>query len=63
MANLYANIAQVDRRDDIVECFEMVTRRSARLLGEDDYGVGVGKAADLVVLDCADCASAVAELA
>ncbi len=63
MANLYANIAQVGRRDDIVECFEMVTRRSAQLLGVRDYGLGVGNSADLVVLDCSDRASAVAELA
>lgn len=63
MANLYANIAQVGRRDDIVECFEMVTGRSARLMGARDYGLDVGNAADLVVLDCPDRASAVAELA
>jgi cytosine deaminase len=63
MANLYANISQVGQRDDKVECFEMVTRRSAKLVGLDDYGVEVGKAADCVVLDCADRESAVAELA
>lgn len=63
MANLYANICQVGQRDDTAACFEMVTRRSAKLLGLEDYGVAVGKAADLVVLDCADRARAVAELA
>ncbi len=62
MANLYANICQVGRLDDKVECFEMVTRRSAKLIGLDDYGVEVGKSADLVVLDCTDRESAVAEL-
>ena len=62
MANLYANICQVGKRDDITECFEMVTRRSARLLGLEDYGVGVGNAADLAVLDCTDREAAVAEL-
>jgi cytosine deaminase len=62
MANLYANICQVGQQVDKVECFEMVTRRSARLLGLEDYGIQVGKAADCVVLDCADRASAVAEL-
>lgn len=63
MANLYANICQVGARDDIRECFEMITRRSARLLRRDDYGVAVGKAADLVVLDCSAPEQAVAELA
>lgn len=62
MANLYANIAQVGRREDIIECFRMVTSRSAALLGLDNYGVRVGNPADLVVLDCADPASAVAEI-
>jgi len=62
MANLYANIAQVGRREDIIECFQMITSRSAALLRLDDYGLGEGNAADLVVLDCADPATAVAEL-
>jgi len=62
MANLYANICQVGARGDIVECFEMVTNRSARLMRLDDYGLAVGKSADLVVLDCTDRATAVAEL-
>src|SRR5919197_4216454 len=62
MANLYANIAQVGRRDDIRACFEMITARSARLMRRDDYGVEVGKSADLVVLDCQDRESAVAEV-
>ena len=63
MANLYANVCQVGARADVVECFEMVTRRSARLMGIDDYGVAVGRSADLVVLDCARREDAVAELA
>ena len=63
MANLYANVCQVGARSDTVECFEMVTNRSARLMRLSDYGLEVGKAADLVVLDCSDRVSAVAELA
>ncbi len=62
MANLYANIAQVGKREDVIECFRMITSRSAALLRLDDYGVGEGNAADLVVLDCTDPATAVAEL-
>ena len=62
MANLYANICQVGLRDDIVECYEMITSRSAELMRLTDYGVAVGKSADLVVIDCATRATAVAEL-
>ena len=62
MANLYANICQVGQIDDTIECFEMVTRRSADLLNLEDYGIEVGKSADLVVIDNIDRQSAVAEL-
>ncbi len=62
MANLYANIAQVGQSVDTIECFEMVTRRSAALLNLDDYGIAVGKSADLVVIDNQDRQTAVAEL-
>jgi cytosine deaminase len=62
MANLYANVCHVGRRDDIRECFDMVTRRSARLLRRADYGVEVGLSADLVVIDTTAPEHAVAEL-
>ncbi len=62
MANLYANVCQVGKRDDIRECFEMITRRSARLLRLGDYGVAVGKQADLIALDSPDTETAVAQL-
>ena len=62
MANLYANICQVGQIDDTIECFDMVTRRSAELLNLDDYGIEVGKSADLVVIDNKDRQGAVAEL-
>lgn len=63
MANLYANVCQVGIPGDIRECLNMVTMRSARLMNLDDYGLAVGKAADLVVLDCENPTTAVAELA
>jgi cytosine deaminase len=62
MANLYANICQVGARTDIRECFNMVTSRSAALLRLRDYGIEVGRSADLVVLDCMEPEVAVAEL-
>ena len=63
MANLYANICQVGRREDMLECLRMITSRSAALMRIADYGLAVGCAADLVVLDATDPAMAVAELA
>ena len=62
MANLYANICQVGARDDIIECYEMITSRSAKLIRQNDYGLEVGKSADLVVLDCHDRATSISEL-
>ncbi len=63
MANLYANVCHVGKREEIRACFEMVTQRSARLMRLEEYGVTVGKTADLVVLDCATPEAAVAEVA
>lgn len=63
MANLYANVAQASRAEDLAECFAMLTERSARLMRRADYGIAVGRSADLLVLDCRDRAQAVAELA
>ena len=62
IANLYANICQVGAKDDVRECFNMITNRSAALLNLDDYGLEIGKSADLVVLDSEQPESAVAEL-
>ena len=63
MANLYANVARLGRAKDIAGCLEMVTTLAARLMNLPDYGIAVGGPADLVVLDCSDAVSAVAELA
>jgi cytosine deaminase len=62
MANLYANVAQTGRSDELQACFEMVTTLAARLMNLKDYGIAVGNPADIVVLDCVDPVSAVAEL-
>jgi cytosine deaminase len=62
-ANLYANVCQVSRKSDLAACLAMITTRAARLMRLDDYGVAVGKPADLVVLDCTTAAAAIAELA
>jgi cytosine deaminase len=62
IANLYANVAQTGRPDELQACFDMVTALAARLMNLKDYGIAVGNPADIVVLDCADPVSAVAEL-
>jgi cytosine/creatinine deaminase len=63
IANLYANIAQIGRPDQLEACFDMITAMPAKLMNLSDYGLAVGNPADIVVLDCTDRASAVAELA
>jgi cytosine/creatinine deaminase len=62
MANLYANIAQVGKKADMRECFNMITGRPAELMRLKSYGLAVGKSADLVVLDATEPEMAVAEL-
>jgi cytosine deaminase len=63
IANLYANILQVDRPAQLRECFEMLTDRSARLLNYTDYGFAVGNPADVVILNAQTPEQAVAEIA
>jgi len=62
MANLYANILQIDRPTQLAECFRMLTERSARLLNLRDYGFKLGNPADIVVIDAQTPEQAVAEI-
>ena len=63
IANLYANICYVGSAAGLSECFAMITRRPAQMLRLRDYGVEVGKKADLVVIDAVEPEMAVAEVA
>src|SRR5713101_1237460 len=63
MANLYANVLQVDRPEKLRECFDMLTERSARLLNLTDYGFAVGHPADVVVINAQSPEHAIAEIA
>ena len=63
IANLYANVVQRGNEDELAECFEMLTNRSAKLLRRDDYGIVPGRPADLVVWDARSPAEAVARVA
>jgi cytosine deaminase len=62
IANLYANILQLDRPAQLRDCFAMLTERSARLLNLKDYGFKVGNPADVVVIDARTPEQAVAEI-
>jgi cytosine deaminase len=62
VANLYANVLQLDRPAELRECFAMLTERSARLLNLDDYGIAVGNPADVVIIDTHTPEQAVAEI-
>ncbi len=63
MANLYANVLQLDRPAELRECFRMLTDRPARLLNLQDYGLAVGRPADIVVIDAQSPEQAIAEIA
>src|SRR6266700_2371863 len=63
MANLYANVLQVDRPARLRECFDMLTHRSARLLNLRDYGFAVGRPADIVIVNAESPEQAIAEIA
>ena len=63
MANLYANVVQLDRPEQIREFFGMLTDRSARLLNLKDYGISApATPADLVVMSTQTPEQAIAEI-
>ncbi|HZS67650.1 MAG TPA: amidohydrolase family protein [Burkholderiales bacterium] len=62
MANLYANVIQLDRPSQLRECFSMLTDRSAKLLNMRDYGFARGQPADVVILEAESPEQAIAEI-
>ena len=63
IANLYANVVQLDRPAQLAECFNMLTERSARLLNLKDYGFKIGNPGDAVILNAESPKQAIAEIA
>jgi cytosine deaminase len=63
LANMYAHIAQRGMAEEQAECFEMLSRRSAKILRRDDYGIAVGNPADFVVWNAASANEAIATVA
>lgn len=52
VANISAHAAQLTMPDEIETVFEMMTTNAARTLGVlDDYGIAIGKRANLVIID------------
>ena len=62
IANLHANILQVVGAPKLRELFLMLSEHSARLLRLSDYGLEIGKQADVVVFDAVSAEQAVAEI-
>jgi cytosine deaminase len=62
IANLHANILQVVGAPRLRDLFLMLSENSARLLNLKDYGLEVGKLADIVVIDATTPEQAVAEI-
>lgn len=62
IANLYANVVQLDRPHQMRECFNMLTERSARLLNLKDYGFRVGNPGDVVIVNAQAPEQAIAEI-
>lgn len=55
VANMAVHICQMTGTDEMDACYDMVTWNGARTLNlADDYGLEVGKPANLIVLDAAD---------
>src|SRR4051794_34154722 len=61
MANLYANAAHA-AIGDFDACLDLVTDLPARLMNLKDYGIAVGKSADLIILNTDSGPNAIAEL-
>lgn len=62
VANLYANVLQIDRPAQLIECFNMLTERSAKLMNLKDYGFKLGNPADVVLINAGSPQQAVAEI-
>jgi cytosine deaminase len=62
IANLYANAAQLGRREDLAQCMNMISSAAAKLVNRSDHAVAVGCPANLIVLQAPDAPGAIAEV-
>jgi cytosine deaminase len=63
IANMYANVVQRGTERDLTDCFAMISDRPARILRQADYGIEVGRPADLVVWNARTPAEVIATVA
>ena len=63
IANMYANVVQLDRQEQIAQCFNLLTDRSAKLMNLKDYGFAAGNPADVVIFNAQTPLQAIAEIA
>lgn len=59
LANLTGHAAQMTAPDEIEKLYDMITVDAAKILGLEDYGLEVGKNANLVILDATDVREAI----
>jgi cytosine deaminase len=59
VAQMGLHVAQMTSPAQMRACFDAVTTNAARVLGLDDYGIGVGRPADFVLLQAGDAAEAI----
>ena len=61
VAHMAVHVCQMTGMPEIAACFDMVTVNGAKTLnlGDDNYGIEVGKPANLIVLDAEDCYDAI----
>jgi cytosine/creatinine deaminase len=62
IANLFANIAQIGRPQDLEKCWAMIGPKAAQLMNIDGYELKVGNPANFLVVASPAAASAIAEI-
>lgn len=61
VASMAVHVCQMTGRKEVDACYEMITVNGAKTLGIKDYGIEVGKTANLVILDAIDPFTAIRE--
>lgn len=59
VALMAVHVCQMTGRKEVDACYDMITVNGAKTLSIADYGLGVGKPANLIVLDAIDCFTAI----
>lgn len=61
VASMAVHVCQMTGLKEVDACYNMITVNGAKTLGISDYGLGVGKTANLIVLDAIDPFTAIRE--